>query len=153
MPQKRSTKMKFLNSIYGSWLKLVLTAILTMIISKGNIYEVTLEECISAAVISILPIIVNWLSRCYCALWWNYHPSFTKDFAQYMQAQNKSHWELLVNIVENGKPFHELEKIMQQGKLPILSICLDTQAAQKYNPPAWMTSLEYYIGLLLLRYS
>jgi hypothetical protein len=54
--------MKFLNSIYGSWLKLVLTAILTMIISKGNIYEVTLEECISAAVISILPIIVNWLN-------------------------------------------------------------------------------------------
>ena len=54
--------MKFLNSIYGSWLKLALTAILTMIISKGNIYEVTLEECISAAVISILPIIVNFLN-------------------------------------------------------------------------------------------
>lgn len=54
--------MKFLNSIYGSWLKLVLTAILTMIITKGNIYEVSLEECISAAVISILPIILNWLN-------------------------------------------------------------------------------------------
>jgi hypothetical protein len=54
--------MKFLNSIYGSWLKIVLTAILTMIITKGNIYEVTLEECISAAVISILPIIVNFLN-------------------------------------------------------------------------------------------
>jgi len=54
--------MKFLNSIYGSWLKLVITAILTMIISKGNIYEVTLEECISAAVISILPIIINFLN-------------------------------------------------------------------------------------------
>jgi hypothetical protein len=54
--------MKFLNSIYGSWLKMVLTAILTMIITKGNIYEVTLEECISAAVISILPIILNWLN-------------------------------------------------------------------------------------------
>ena len=61
MPQKK-LKMKFLNSIYGSWLKLVITAILTMIISKGNIYEVTLEECISAAVISILPIIVNFLN-------------------------------------------------------------------------------------------
>jgi hypothetical protein len=54
--------MKFLNTIYGSWLKLVLTAILTMVITKGNIYEVTLEECISAAVISILPIIINWLN-------------------------------------------------------------------------------------------
>jgi hypothetical protein len=54
--------MKFLNTIYGSWLKLVITAILTMIISKGNIYEVTLEECISAAVISILPIIINFLN-------------------------------------------------------------------------------------------
>jgi hypothetical protein len=54
--------MKFLNSIYGSWLKLALTAILTMIITKGNIYEVTLQECISAAVISILPIIINFLN-------------------------------------------------------------------------------------------
>jgi hypothetical protein len=54
--------MKFLNTIYGSWLKRVMTAILTMIISKGNIYEVTLEECISAAVISILPIIINFLN-------------------------------------------------------------------------------------------
>lgn len=54
--------MKFLNSIYGSWLKLVLTAILTMIITKGNIYEVSLEECISAAVISILPIIINFIN-------------------------------------------------------------------------------------------
>jgi len=54
--------MKFLNSIYGSWLKVALTAILTMIISKGNIYEITLEEVISAGVISILPIIVNWLN-------------------------------------------------------------------------------------------
>jgi hypothetical protein len=54
--------MKFLNSIYGSWLKLALTAILTMVITKGNIYEVTLEECISAAVISILPIIINFLN-------------------------------------------------------------------------------------------
>lgn len=54
--------MKFLNSIYGSWLKIVLTAILTMVVAKGNIYEVTLEECISAAVISVLPIIINWLN-------------------------------------------------------------------------------------------
>jgi len=54
--------MKFLNSIYGSWLKVALTAILTMIITKGNIYEITLEEVISAGIISILPIIVNWLN-------------------------------------------------------------------------------------------
>ena len=54
--------MKFLNSIYGSWLKVAITAILTMIITKGNIYEVTLEEVISAGVISMLPIIVNWLN-------------------------------------------------------------------------------------------
>jgi hypothetical protein len=54
--------MKFLNSIYGSWLKIAITAILTMIISKGNIYEVTLAECASAAVISILPIIINFIN-------------------------------------------------------------------------------------------
>lgn len=54
--------MKFLNTIYGSWLKVALTAILTMIITKGNIYEVTLEEVISAGVVAMLPIIVNWLN-------------------------------------------------------------------------------------------
>ena len=54
--------MKFLNSIWGSWLKIAISAILTMIISKGNIYEITLEECISAAVISLLPILVNYLN-------------------------------------------------------------------------------------------
>jgi hypothetical protein len=62
MQLKKYKKMKFLNSVYGSWLKLVITAILTMVITKGNIYEVTIEECISAAVISILPIIINWLN-------------------------------------------------------------------------------------------
>ena len=54
--------MKFLNSIWGSWLKVAITAILTMIITKGNIYEITLAECISAAVISILPIVINYLN-------------------------------------------------------------------------------------------
>lgn len=54
--------MRFLNSIYGSWLKVAITAILTMIVAKGNIYEVTLEECISAAVISLLPILINYLN-------------------------------------------------------------------------------------------
>ena len=54
--------MKFLNSIYGSWVKVFLSAVLTMIIAKGNIYLVTLEECISAGIISILPIVINYLN-------------------------------------------------------------------------------------------
>jgi hypothetical protein len=54
--------MKFLNSIYGSWIKIFLSAILTMVIAKGDIYMVTLKECFSAGVISILPIIVNYLN-------------------------------------------------------------------------------------------
>ena len=54
--------MKFLNSIYGSYLKVFLSAILTMILAKGNIYSVTLKECISAGVISILPIVINYLN-------------------------------------------------------------------------------------------
>lgn len=54
--------MKFLNSIYGSWLKVFLSAILTMVIAKGDIYMVTLKECISAGIISILPIIINYLN-------------------------------------------------------------------------------------------
>ena len=54
--------MKFLNSIYGSYLKILITAILTMIISKGDIFAITLNEIISAGVIAILPIIINWLN-------------------------------------------------------------------------------------------
>lgn len=54
--------MKFLNSIYGSWVKIFTSAILTMIIAKGDIYAVTLKECISAGIISILPIIINYLN-------------------------------------------------------------------------------------------
>ena len=54
--------MKFLNSIYGSWLKVFVSAILTMIVMKGDIYLITLKECISAGIISILPIIINYLN-------------------------------------------------------------------------------------------
>jgi hypothetical protein len=54
--------MKFLNSIYGSWVKIFLSAILTMIVVKNDIYSVTLKECISAGIISILPIIINYLN-------------------------------------------------------------------------------------------
>ena len=54
--------MKFFNSIYGSYVKVFLSAVLTMIIAKGNIYLVTLEECISAGIISILPIVINYLN-------------------------------------------------------------------------------------------
>lgn len=54
--------MKFLNSVYGSWVKIFISAILTMVIAKGDIYAVTLKECISAGVISILPIVINYLN-------------------------------------------------------------------------------------------
>jgi hypothetical protein len=54
--------MKFLNSIYGSWIKIFLSAILTMVMAKGDIYLVTLKECISAGIISILPIIINYIN-------------------------------------------------------------------------------------------
>lgn len=54
--------MKFLNTIYGSWIKVFLSAILTMIIAKGDIFAVSLKECLSAGVISILPIIINYLN-------------------------------------------------------------------------------------------
>ena len=54
--------MKFLNSIYGSYVKVFLSAIITMIIAKGDIYLVTLKECFSAGIISILPIIINYLN-------------------------------------------------------------------------------------------
>jgi hypothetical protein len=59
---KNLKMMKFLNSIYGSWVKVFVSAVLTMIIAKGNIYLITIEECISAGVISILPIIINYLN-------------------------------------------------------------------------------------------
>jgi len=54
--------MKFLNTIYGSYIKVFITAVLTMVISKGDIFAITLNEVISAGAIAILPIIVNWLN-------------------------------------------------------------------------------------------
>ena len=54
--------MKFLNSIYGSWVKIFLSAILTMIMSKGDIYLITLKDCLNAGIISVLPIIINYLN-------------------------------------------------------------------------------------------
>ena len=54
--------MKFLNTIYGSWIKVFLSAVLTMIIAKGDIYLITLKECFSAGIISILPIVINYLN-------------------------------------------------------------------------------------------
>lgn len=63
MPQRKYKEMmKFLNSIWGSWLKVALTGVLTMIIAKGNIYDIAMQDIISAAVIAILPIIVNYLN-------------------------------------------------------------------------------------------
>lgn len=54
--------MKFLNSAFGSWIKIVIVAILTMMINKGNIFEITLHEYFNAAIFSILPIIINYLN-------------------------------------------------------------------------------------------
>jgi hypothetical protein len=54
--------MKFLNSIYGSWIKVFLSAVLSMIVMKGDIYLVTLKDCANAGIISILPIIINYLN-------------------------------------------------------------------------------------------
>ena len=54
--------MKFLNSIYGSWVKVFVSAVLSMIVMKGDIYAVTLKDCLNAGVISILPIIINYLN-------------------------------------------------------------------------------------------
>jgi hypothetical protein len=54
--------LKFLNSIYGSWVKIFLSAILTMIMSKGDIYLITLKDCLNAGIISILPIIINYIN-------------------------------------------------------------------------------------------
>lgn len=54
--------MKFLNSIYGSWVKVFVSAVITMIIAKGDIFLISLKECISAGVISLLPIVINYLN-------------------------------------------------------------------------------------------
>lgn len=54
--------MKFLNSIYGSWLKIFVSAVLTMIVMKGDIYSITIKDCLNAGIISILPIVINYLN-------------------------------------------------------------------------------------------
>ena len=54
--------MKFLNSIFGSYVKVFISAILTMIIAKGDIYQVTLKESLSAGIIALLPVVINYLN-------------------------------------------------------------------------------------------
>ena len=54
--------MKFFNTMLGSWLKVVITAIVTMAMAKGDIFAITLKECLSAGAISIMPIIINFLN-------------------------------------------------------------------------------------------
>ena len=54
--------MKFFNTMLGSWLKVVITAILTMAMAKDDIFAITLKECLSAGAISIMPIIINFLN-------------------------------------------------------------------------------------------
>ena len=54
--------MKFFNSMLGSWIKVVITAILTMAMARGDIFAITLKECLSAGAISIMPIIINFLN-------------------------------------------------------------------------------------------
>jgi hypothetical protein len=46
----------------GSWVKIFVSAILTMIVMKGDIYLITLKDCLNAGIISILPIIINFLN-------------------------------------------------------------------------------------------
>lgn len=54
--------MKFFNTMLGSWIKVVITAIFTMAMAKGDIFAITLKECLSAGAISIMPIIINFLN-------------------------------------------------------------------------------------------
>ena len=54
--------MKFLNSMYGSWVKVFISAVLSMIVMKGDIYAITIKDCLNAGIISILPIIINFLN-------------------------------------------------------------------------------------------
>ena len=54
--------MKFLNSMLGSWVKIFVSAVLTMIVMRGDIYLITLKDCLNAGIISILPIIINFLN-------------------------------------------------------------------------------------------
>jgi len=46
----------------GSWIKVFITAVLTMAMAKDDLFSITLKECLSAGAISIIPIIINFLN-------------------------------------------------------------------------------------------
>ena len=54
--------MRFFNSMTGSWIKVFVTAVLTMAMAKDDLFSITLKECLSAGAISIIPIIINFLN-------------------------------------------------------------------------------------------
>ena len=54
--------MKFFNTMAGSWIKVFITAVLTMAMAKDDLFSITLKECLSAGAISIIPIIINFLN-------------------------------------------------------------------------------------------
>jgi hypothetical protein len=54
--------MKFLNTAFGSWLKVFATAALTLIVANGSVKGLDYIHVIDAALISTLPVIINALN-------------------------------------------------------------------------------------------
>ena len=57
---------EFLNSAFGSWIKVFVAAILGLVLTNLlngiDLFEMNWKSLVSGAVSSVLPIIINWLN-------------------------------------------------------------------------------------------
>lgn len=57
---------EFLNSAFGSWIKVFVAAILGLVLTNLlngiDLFEMNWKSLVSGAVASVLPIIINWLN-------------------------------------------------------------------------------------------
>lgn len=52
----------FLNTPVGSWVKVFLATVLVLILNHGNIYDLNWKELANTAVMSAIPVLINYLN-------------------------------------------------------------------------------------------
>ena len=52
----------FLNTPIGSWVKVFLATVLVLILNHGNIYDLNWKELANTAVMSAIPVLINYLN-------------------------------------------------------------------------------------------
>lgn len=52
----------FLNTPVGSWAKVFLATVLVLVLNHGNIYDLNWKELANTAVMSFIPVLINYLN-------------------------------------------------------------------------------------------